>query len=206
MMKCIESWSSRSCPVSALLPYSTHAILALLWIYLTFTRPKVFSKSQISSKKLDRGFWALYLRMLVETLEVCYRLPLASSRKRQQVQTPIRRQKRPRHLRQMLSCGLAARILKLRKSTYELWVLTFWCFSNKGIFLIDKTQLSLAKLPGLCPGRLLLPWRRTPNRVMCSCWTASATSSRASTHKSRSWAAAIRWVSHPINPDISVGL
>lgn len=119
MMKCIESWSSRCCPVSALLPYSTHAILALLWIYLTFTRHKVFSKSQISSRKLDRDFWALCPPMLVKMLEVCYRLLLVSSRRRQRAQTPIKRQRTPGHPRQMLSCGLAARILKLRKSTYR---------------------------------------------------------------------------------------
>lgn len=116
MMKCTESWSSRSCPVSASRPYSTHVILALRWTYHIFTPPKVFSKSQTSSRKLDKAFWALCLRMLVEMLEVCYRLLPASLRRRQPARTPTRKQRKPRHLRQMLSCGPAARTPKLRKS------------------------------------------------------------------------------------------
>ncbi len=117
MTKCIESWSSRFSQVYALPPYLIPAIPAPLWIYLTYILPKGFSRSPISSKRPVKVCWASCLLMPAAIWEAWHRPPWASSRRLRQVQIPTRRRRRPKHHLQTSLCGLAARILKLRKSS-----------------------------------------------------------------------------------------
>lgn len=115
-MRCIESWSSRCSQVFVSPPFSILAIRAPLWTCRTSIQRKEYSNNPISSKKQVRVFWASCLLMRVEIWAIWPLQRWASSRRLRQAEIRTKRPSRPRHLRQMWSCGLEARILKLRKS------------------------------------------------------------------------------------------